>query len=55
MGAKVVIGTPWMQNEGVLKKFGLRYVKMHNFHGNPADFRMGVSLQKYLYLSCYLS
>ena len=30
-GAKVFIGTPRMQNEGVLKKI----VKMQGFHGNP--------------------
>ena len=29
MGAKLFIGTPWMRNEGVLKKFGLGYVKLH--------------------------
>ena len=35
MGAKLFIGTPWMGNEGVLKKFGLGYVKLHGFYANP--------------------
>ena len=35
MGAKLFIGTPWMRNEGVLKKFGLGHVKLHGFYGNP--------------------
>ena len=35
MGAKLVIGTPWKRNEGVLKKFGLGYVKLHGFYVNP--------------------
>ena len=35
-GAKLFIGTPWMGNEGVLKKqIGLGYVKLHGFYGNP--------------------
>ena len=34
-GAKLFIGTPWMGNEGVLKKFGLGYVKLHGFYANP--------------------
>ena len=33
MGAKLFIGTPWMGNEGVLKKIGLGYVKVHGFYG----------------------
>ena len=33
MGAKLFIGTPWMGNEGVFKKFGLGYVKLHGFYG----------------------
>ena len=35
MGAKLFIGTPYMGNEGVLKEFGLVYVKLHGFYGNP--------------------
>ena len=36
MDAKLFIGTPWMGNEGVLKKnFGLGYVKLHGFYANP--------------------
>ena len=35
MGAKLFIGKPWMRKEGVLKKFGLGYVKLHGFYGNP--------------------
>ena len=36
MGAKLFIGTPWMGNEGVLKKvFGLGYVNSHGFYANP--------------------
>ena len=43
MGAKLLIGTPWMGNVDVLKKkIGLGYVKLHGFYGNPA-------------VSCYLS
>ena len=35
MGAKLFIGTPWMGNEGVLKKkFGLGYVKLHGFYAD---------------------
>ena len=34
MGAKLLIGTPWMRNEGALKKFGMNYLKMHGFYGN---------------------
>ena len=26
-----------MRNEGDLKKFGMGYVKMHGFHGNPFE------------------
>ena len=35
MGAKLFIGTPWMGNEGVLKKNGFGYVKSQSFYGNP--------------------
>ena len=35
MGAKLFIGTPWMGNEGVLKKNGLGFVKLHCFYANP--------------------
>ena len=36
MGAKLFIGTPWMGNEGVLKKkIGLGYVKLHGFYADP--------------------
>ena len=36
MGAKLFIGTPWMGNDGVLKKkFGLGYVILYGFYGNP--------------------
>ena len=34
MGAKLFIGTPWMGNEGVLKKIGLGYMKLHDFYAN---------------------
>ena len=26
-----------MRNEGVLKSFGMGYVTMHDFHGNPFE------------------
>ena len=35
MGAKLFIRTPWCKSKVSLKKFGLGYVKMHGFHGNP--------------------
>ena len=56
MGAKLFIGTPWMRNEGVLKKiwFGLCVIAW--FLWQPiANLRKGVCLQNYSYLSCYLS
>ena len=64
MGAELFIGTLWMGNEGVLKKFssprkkfGMGYVKMHGFHGNLLyDSRdWGVGLQIQSYLGFYLS
>ena len=35
IGAKLFIETPCMRKEVVLKNFGIGYVKMHGFHGNP--------------------
>ena len=53
MGAKLFIGTPYMQNEGVLKKW-YRLCENAWFPWQPiVDLRMGICLQKYSYLSCY--
>ena len=55
MGAKLFIGTPWIRNEGVLKKwFGL--CENAWFPWQPiADLTMVVCLQNYSYLSYYFS
>ena len=55
MGAKLFIGTPWMGNEGVLKKFGLGYVTCMVSMATHSEFEKGVCLQNYSHLSCYLS
>ena len=46
-----------MRNEVVLKIFGMDYVKMHGFHGNPLyDSRVyGQALQIQSYSEFYLS
>ena len=46
-----------MRNEVVLKIFGMVYVKMHGFHGNPLyDSReWGVGLQIQAILGLYLT
>ena len=47
---------PWMRNEGVLKIFWYALCENAWFPWQPiADLRKGVCLQKYSYLSCYLS
>ena len=44
-----------MRNKVVLKIFGIGYVKMHGFHGNPLydSQKWGVGLQNQSYLEGY--
>ena len=48
---------PECETKFTSKYFGIGYVKMHGFHGNPvSDFReLGVGLQIQSYLGFYLS
>ena len=51
------VGPSKCETKFTLKHFGMGYVKMHGFHGNPLyDFReWGVGLQIQSYLGFYLS